>query len=132
MRTPEQLNSDFDKNRYGTLFQDFKSSLKVYPCFLDFEVLFKNELEIFIEIMGPIPAPLIPQEGSMSKAENVIAQVVGGSKKILDNCETVGDVKKELGCSTYTANVNGEPASDDDTLSDGDFVTLAKSAKGGN
>lgn len=64
-------------------------------------------------------------------AQNVIAQVVGGTKKILDDVETVGDVKKALGVTDYTANVNGDPADDGYELEDQDMVTMAKPAKGG-
>lgn len=65
-------------------------------------------------------------------ANNVIGQVAGGSKRVLDNKTTVADVASELGASTgYTASVNGDPAEMSDTLEDGDMVTFAKSVKGG-
>lgn len=65
-------------------------------------------------------------------ANNVMAQVMGGEKKILENMDTVSDVKNALNCQTgYTALVNGDAAEDDDELNEGDFVTLSKSVKGG-
>jgi sulfur carrier protein ThiS len=62
---------------------------------------------------------------------NVIAQVLGGEKKILDNVATVADVKKLMGAEGYTAAINGSPASDSEALSEGDIVTLSKAVKGG-
>ncbi len=64
-------------------------------------------------------------------ANNVVAQVLGGDKKVLDNVETVGDVKAQLAVSGYSATVNGDTASDSDELSDGDFVSLSQAVKGG-
>lgn len=63
--------------------------------------------------------------------ENVIAQVIGGSKKVLDGVSTVADVKKELSADGYVAQINGRPADDETQVRSGDFVTLAKAAKGG-
>lgn len=66
-------------------------------------------------------------------AKNVIAQVLGGEKKVFDDVNTVSDVKSKLGASTgYTAAINGEPAEDSQTLEDGDVVTLSKAVKGGS
>lgn len=65
-------------------------------------------------------------------AKNVTGQVVGGSVKILNDCATVGCVKKRLGVETgYVASVNGEPADDDHELSDFEFVSLAPAVKAG-
>lgn len=64
-------------------------------------------------------------------AKNVIAQVLGGEKKVLDNVETVGDVKQQLGVTGYTATVNGDTQSDGYDLEDGDFVSLSQAVKGG-
>lgn len=64
-------------------------------------------------------------------AQNVVSQVLGGEKKVLDNVHTVGDVKAALNAQNYTASVNGEPAQNSDTLSDGDFVSLSQAVKGG-
>lgn len=64
-------------------------------------------------------------------ANNVVAQVLGGEKKVLDNVNTVGDVKEELGAEAYTASVNGDPAKNDYQLDDGDFVSLSQAVKGG-
>lgn len=65
-------------------------------------------------------------------ANNVIAQIQGGSKQVLENVDTVADVKRKLSASTgYTAAINGDPADDSESVEEGDFVTLAKSVKGG-
>lgn len=50
---------------------------------------------------------------------------------VLDDIETVGEVKDEMECGNHTATVGGEPADDDEELRDGDFVDLAPSVKGG-
>ncbi len=65
-------------------------------------------------------------------ASNVIAQVLGGNKQVLDGVDTVFDVKKKLDVATgYTASVNGNPATDDQELDDNDFVSLSQAVKGG-
>jgi hypothetical protein len=65
-------------------------------------------------------------------AQNVVGQVAGGTKRLLDNVNTVADVARELGASTgYTASVNGDPANMNDSIDDSDMVTFAKSVKGG-
>jgi len=63
--------------------------------------------------------------------ENVIAQVIGGSKQVLDGVETVADVKAKLDAGSHVAQINGQPAADDAQVRSGDFITLAKAAKGG-
>jgi sulfur carrier protein ThiS len=66
-------------------------------------------------------------------ATNVISQVLGGEKKVLDDVHSVSDVKSKLNVSgqNYTASINGEPAKDSDMLEDGDFVSLSQAVKGG-
>lgn len=64
-------------------------------------------------------------------AQNIVTQVLGGQKKVLDNVHTVGDVKAQLGATNYVASINGETAKDSDTLQDGDFVSLSQAVKGG-
>ncbi len=64
-------------------------------------------------------------------ANNVVAQVVGGDKKVLDNVSTLSEVKSKLGYPTYTGSINGEPAADHDDLDDGDFVSLSQPIKAG-
>ena len=65
-------------------------------------------------------------------ANNIIAQISGGSKQVLDNVDTVAQVKTKLGAEAgYTAAINGDPADDSELLEDGDVVTLAKAVKGG-
>jgi hypothetical protein len=61
----------------------------------------------------------------------VVGQVIGGEERILDGMTTVADVKRELGVPSYTALVNGNPASDSQRLNDRDFVSLSTSTKGG-
>ena len=64
-------------------------------------------------------------------AKNIIAQVLGGEKKVLDDVSNVGDVKAALGVTGYAASVNGTPSSDGTLLEDGDFVSLSQAVKGG-
>lgn len=66
------------------------------------------------------------KEISMAK---VIVQVTGGSKQE-KTASTVQELKNLLGAGTYTANVNGEPADNSQTLQDFDFVVLAPAVKG--
>jgi hypothetical protein len=61
----------------------------------------------------------------------VTAQVLGGEVKVLEDVDTVGEVKDLMGVSSHTATVNGEPAEDDDALMDFEFVSLSPSVKGG-
>jgi hypothetical protein len=66
-------------------------------------------------------------------SNNVIAQALGGSKKVLDGVDTVGDVRGKLALEgAYTASINGETAEDGESVDDGDVVTFAKSVKGGS
>lgn len=70
---------------------------------------------------------------------SVIVQRVGAEKQTCD-AETIGDLKKQLGLSNYSAEVKciseGETSyssqGDDFQLSDGDMVKLAQNTKGGN
>lgn len=65
-------------------------------------------------------------------AKNVIAQPLGGEKKVLDDVYTLLDVKNKLALTgNYTATVNGNPQSDDYAIEEGDFVSLAPAVKGG-
>lgn len=64
-------------------------------------------------------------------AKNVIVQPLGGEKKIDETSNTVGEAKAKVGLASYTATVNGDSASDDQELEDGDFVSLAPAVKGG-
>lgn len=64
-------------------------------------------------------------------ANNVVAQVIGGSKQVLDGVETVADVKAKLDAKYHVAQINGMPANDDAKVKDSDFLSLAKAAKGG-
>lgn len=65
-------------------------------------------------------------------ANNIIAQVAGGQKRVLDNVATVADVAAQVGASAgYTASVNGAPAEFTQGLDENDMVTFAKAVKGG-
>lgn len=64
-------------------------------------------------------------------ARNVIAQVLGGQKRILDGASTVSDVRRQLGIGAqFAAQVNGSAAGDSQYLDDQDFVTFAEQVKG--
>lgn len=65
-------------------------------------------------------------------ASNIMAQVAGGTKQVVENVQTVRDVAQKMGIeSGYTATVNGDTAEMSEELSEGDFVSFAKSVKGG-
>jgi hypothetical protein len=62
----------------------------------------------------------------------VTVTVLGSENPVvLDDVDTVADVKAAMETPNHTATVGGEPADDDETLYDGDFVDLAPSVKGG-
>lgn len=65
-------------------------------------------------------------------AKNVVVQVLGGSKEVMDDVYTVREVKSRKGASAYAASINGSPAQDSDSLEDGDFVSLSQAVKGGS
>lgn len=56
-------------------------------------------------------------------------QVLGGPIKQID-VGTVADVKNTLEVPQHTATVNGNPVSDNYTLNDYEFVSLAPAVKG--
>lgn len=64
-------------------------------------------------------------------ASNVVAQVQGGEKKVLDDVYTVADVREKMNAAGYTASINGDPASDSDEVNDQDFISFAVATKGG-
>ena len=65
-------------------------------------------------------------------ANKVTAQVAGGTSKVLDGVDTVGDVREKLDLdNTYSASVNGDPKGDDAGLSDFNYVSFAPNVKGG-
>jgi len=67
-----------------------------------------------------------------NKVDNVIAQVLGGEKVVVDQVETVQDVLNQLELSgSYACSVNGEPESPEFQLCTGDYVTIAPAVKGG-
>ena len=64
-------------------------------------------------------------------AKNVIGQVVGGTKKVFDDVDTVADVRAKLGIgSAYKGSINGDPAEDSDDVDEGNYVSFAEAVKG--
>lgn len=65
-------------------------------------------------------------------SKNIIAQVAGGKKEVLDDVRTVGDAATKVGASSgYTAAIDGDCAEFSRILEDGQMVTFAKAVKGG-
>jgi molybdopterin converting factor small subunit len=65
------------------------------------------------------------------KMANVIGAAVGGTPQRL-GADTVGDVRAALSLTdTYVAMVNGDPAEDEMSLEDEDYVSFSPSVKGG-
>lgn len=61
---------------------------------------------------------------------NVIAQILGGSKQVFDGVNTVADVRTKLALgANYEATVNGEPAKDNESLNEGDYVAFSQAVK---
>lgn len=65
-------------------------------------------------------------------ARNIIAQAVGGQKRVLENVSTVGEARSALGLdAAYSADVNGTGSKPDSfILNEGDFVAFAPQVKG--
>lgn len=69
----------------------------------------------------------------MSKRNGINAQILGGSIRVVDGVETVGDVMKELDITgKYTIAVNGSPAQAHEALPKTGrvLVTFAEQVKG--
>lgn len=65
-------------------------------------------------------------------AKDVIAQVVGGEKKVVEGVENVAQVREKMGLSSdYTATVNTDPVDDNFTLRANDYVAFTRKVKGG-
>ena len=60
-----------------------------------------------------------------------IIRITGQSGIKESSAGTVGELKLELDLNNYTATVNGEPASDSDSLSDDSVVNFTQAVKGG-
>lgn len=64
-------------------------------------------------------------------ANNVIIQVVGGSKQVHDSVFTVADCRKKVGLGTqYKGQIGGVPANDSDPVAEGNYVTFSEAVKG--
>ena len=61
-----------------------------------------------------------------------IIRITGKSGVQESTLSTVGEVKSSLDLSNYTATINGEPASDSDSLSGDDVVNFTQAVKGGS
>ncbi len=67
-------------------------------------------------------------------ANKVTIQIAGGSPKVVNGVDTLGDAKKKGGIEDdkYTASINGEPETDDELeLDDFCYISFAPSVKGG-
>lgn len=64
-------------------------------------------------------------------ADRVTAVVLGGTPRVLDNVETVADVKEMMNVPGYQATVNGDTADDNTFLEDFSYVSLSAAVKGG-
>ena len=62
---------------------------------------------------------------------NVVVKVLGSNDLKSADAETIGALKSQLNLIGFSANINGEAASDDTILSDDSLVTFAPSVKGG-
>ena len=60
----------------------------------------------------------------------VTVTISGGSPKIVEGVNTISELKQKLGKTNYLSAINGDPASDEDDLLDGAFVTLSENVKG--
>lgn len=64
-------------------------------------------------------------------AKNVIAQALGGQKKVLDEVYTVADVRRNLGLgANFRASIDGTSAEDRDSVRDGNYVSFSEAVKG--
>lgn len=64
-------------------------------------------------------------------AKNVVSQVLGGAKRVLDDVFTVRDVRGQLGLgANYRASVDGSPAEDGAAVRDGNYVSFSEAVKG--
>lgn len=65
-------------------------------------------------------------------ANKVTGHVLGGQPKLLDNVNTVEDVRKQMDVGAgYEATVQGEPSDGNEALDDFDHVSFAPAVKGG-
>ncbi len=64
-------------------------------------------------------------------AQNIITQVLGGSKSVMDGVSTIADIRAKLSLgANYSASIDGEPASDSSEVVDGNYVSFAHQVKG--
>lgn len=64
-------------------------------------------------------------------ANNVIGQVVGGQKRVFDDCSTVGDIRAKLGIgANYAGAIEGVNQPDSAQLHDNQYVSFSEQVKG--
>ena len=67
----------------------------------------------------------------MTQRNDVIAQVVGGAKRVIEGASTVSDVRRQMGlANNFKAAVNGEPRDDGFQVRGGDYVSFQEAVKG--
>lgn len=92
----------------------------------------KSAIFLRTSLNSKIFSAIMPTFTGAFMANNVIFQALGGQKKVLDNVDTVSEVKRQVALEgNYTYLVNGESVSDNYELEDGDFITASQSVKGG-
>lgn len=64
-------------------------------------------------------------------AKKVTVEISGGAPQVIDDVDTIADVKRKFGKDSYVAKLNGEAAEDEDELDDYAHVSLAENVKGG-
>jgi hypothetical protein len=69
--------------------------------------------------------------GGLEMARNITVQVAGGAQQAGKSADTVGELAEQVGATGYQATVNGEPAGNDESLDDYNFVSVAKPVKAG-
>jgi hypothetical protein len=62
---------------------------------------------------------------------NIVAQVTGGQKKIVDNVTTIKDLRLQMNLAdNYVATMDGTPVNDNDYIKEKAFVSFAEKVKG--
>lgn len=63
---------------------------------------------------------------------DISVKVTGGKLELLEDMETIQDVKDAMDLPNHAATKNGQPAGNEDALADGDFIILTTAVKGGS